>query len=207
MVLEGNESAKVLVRLQAQDFFAESPRMLIRTASVAQTLKLPITLLRICHPPSRESPSETLSALSSYAISDDFNGMNPKYTRMTQIIEAISYEGRFQAYSSAKVPALGKTGVLICAECLGQAVACKAQRTAFSPQSHAFSLDLSIRISKSLVGMLRSRSRYAARSAGLRVATPPSTPRTVISPLASKQAKLLVILLLFAAKLQLVAWF
>jgi hypothetical protein len=125
MDLEGNESAKVLVRLQAQDFFAESPRMLIRTASVVQTLKLPITILRICHPPSRESPSETLSALSSYAISDDFNGMKPEYTRMTQIIEAISYEGRFLAYTAAKVPALGKAGVLICAECLGQDVACK----------------------------------------------------------------------------------
>lgn len=113
-----------MLRLEAHGFFAECPRLLVRTVS-AQTLKLPISLLRVCHPPNHDSPAETLSALSSYALSDDFHERNPALTKMSHILEAISFGDHFQVYTSSRVPALGKTGVMICGVCLGQDVVCK----------------------------------------------------------------------------------
>ena len=125
IVIQQREMTKVLVRVQAKGFFADSPKLVIRTASVAQGLKLPITLLRLCHPPKHDSPSDLLSALSPYSTSEDFSGLNPAFTKMAHIADAISYEGRFQVYTSSKVPTLGRTGVMLCGECLSQDVAGK----------------------------------------------------------------------------------
>lgn len=123
--LDPAETVKVMLRLEVHGFFAECPRLMVRTVSAAQILKLPISLLRICHPPSHDSPAETLAALSPYALSDDFHGWNPAFTKMPHIVEAISFSDHFQSYTYTKVPALGKTGIMICGVCLGQDIVCK----------------------------------------------------------------------------------
>ena len=128
ITLQPGQDTKVLIQFEAGKPFPGCPRVLIRVSTELVRLKLPITLLSFSRKLS-VPPQEIIDSLAEYTAVSEFTGLNTAFRSLKSIGEALRFGESLHLFSGAEVSGLGRTGLALCGDIAGTAVACKVVLT------------------------------------------------------------------------------